>query len=71
MFEPFFTERKVLIGMQNRVAIHSNNLGDKSDFRSFKILLLKCKTLSRNNATLPRQELLQNCYRAGGQQGTL
>lgn len=53
MFEPFFTERKVLIEIQNRVAIHSNNLGDKSDFRSFKILQLKCKTLSRNNATLP------------------
>lgn len=39
--------------MKNRVVIHSRNLGDKSDFKSFKILQSKCKTLSRNNATLP------------------
>lgn len=36
MFEPFFTERKVLTEMQNRVVIRSNTLGDKSDSRSFK-----------------------------------
>lgn len=38
---------------QNRVVVHSNNLGDKSDCRSFKILQLKCKALIRSNATLP------------------
>lgn len=41
MFEPFFTERKVLIEMQNRVVIRSNKLGDKSDSRSFKKITTK------------------------------
>lgn len=45
----------MLIEMQNRVVLHSNNLGDKLNFKSFKILQLKCKSLGRNNTTLPDQ----------------
>lgn len=43
MFEPF-SQRRRLIEMLNRIAIHSNNLDDKSDFISFKILqiITKC-----------------------------
>lgn len=43
----------MLIETQNRALGHSSNLGDKSDFMSFKIWQLKGKTLSGNNATLP------------------
>jgi len=52
--------------MQNTVITHSNNLGDKSDFRSFKILELKGKTLSRNNATLPDESCSRIVTGLGG-----